>query len=80
MKPLDLAIPARRVGRRDDVADVALGEELGEGTVVGVVPGAVSHDALGGDAMAGEPGQGTLDERRRGSGRFVVEQFAVGQS
>jgi len=39
VEALDLAVPARRVGRRDDLADVVLGEEVMERAVAGVAPG-----------------------------------------
>src|SRR3954452_7718506 len=80
MEALDLAVPAGRVGRGDDVTDVLLGEEVAQRGVVRVGPGAVGHQPPRADAAAGKPGQRALDERRDRRGALVCEQLAVGQA
>src|SRR5512133_2303174 len=62
VEALHLPVPARCVGRRDDVADAALGEQFAQTAIAGIAPGAVSHDSARADAVAGERGQGELGE------------------
>jgi hypothetical protein len=79
MKTLHLPVPARRVGRREDVANAVLDKELAQGNVAAIAHRAVGHHSSDRDAVAGEPGQGALDERNHGRTALVGEQLAVGQ-
>src|SRR3954469_8556913 len=68
-----------RVGRGDDVADAAFGQEVAQAAVAGLAPGAVGHHPASGDAVAGKPRQGTLDEGDHRRRTLVCELLAIRQ-
>ena len=77
---LDLAVPARRVGRGEDVAGAELGQRVLEG-VAGVGLVVVAHDRLDGPAaLLGHPGRGAPQGRRGGHGGLGAVQLDVGQA
>ena len=55
------------------------GEQLAQRAVLDVGEGVVGHQPLGGDAVAGEEGEGALDEAGDGRGFLVVVELDVGQ-
>jgi hypothetical protein len=80
MEALHLPVPAGRVGRRDDVADLALVQQFAQRAVAAVGHRAVGHQAPGDDAVIGKPRQGALEEGEHGDCFLVVEQLAVDQA
>src|ERR1700691_2114603 len=60
--------------------DLAGGEELTQGAVVGVTPGVVAHQPLRGDALCLEPLQCPGDEPRDGLSALVAVQLDVAQA
>lgn len=80
VEAFDFAVPAWCVGRGDDLADLALSEQLAQAAVAGVGPGAVGHQPSAGDLALGEPRQGSLEKARDGVGFLVGEELAVGQA
>ena len=76
---LRLAIGAGRVGSGALVLEPGGNDRLAE--VAAAVGGAVvGHHALDGDAEAGKPSQGPLEERHRALFALVGEDFRVGQA
>ena len=75
----DLAVPARRVGRRRDLACAAACEDLLEGVACSVAEGVVGHDCFGwGQAELGEVGQGALEEARARLAALIAVLLDIG--
>jgi hypothetical protein len=75
-----LAVPARRVGRGTDVAELVLAEELFEGPTMHVDEGVVGHHRLGRrEPELGEPGDRSLEGARVGVGVLSRMQLEVSE-
>ena len=80
VEALELAVRARAVGRRGQVADAAAGEELAQRAVLHVAEGVVGHEPLGRDFPRGEEGERPLDEGGHRRGPLVRMELDVGQA
>jgi hypothetical protein len=75
---LDLSVDLWAVRWDQEVAHGVAGEELGEGSVVGVGPGVIAHQSFHLDPVRGEVGESALNEAGDGCGLLVAVELAVG--
>jgi len=79
VEPLDLPVPAWRVGRRDDMGDLFGSEQLPQCFVAPVSPRAVGHQSHRRDSLRLKPGECSPGERGDGVRLLIIEELSVGQ-
>jgi len=79
VEALDLAVGARPVGLRRQMADVRAGEQLANGAAARVGPGIVGHQPADGDAVGGIEGERALEKAGDGACPLVRVDLGVGE-